>query len=227
MVLLAFVIGVMNLCLGYALAVHLGYGPPTLRDAWRLLSALPRASKGANDGSSELDGPASEPEAPPDIVADASGPSPPAPGADVIEQAEPRVVDALRHFVGRALWGLSELTARLERSREAQTDGTAWRFVAELEEICRPYLQGITEVTDQIFNQGGDPDDTAALSGEVEQIVLEQIAQLETTLSNLQHADFASNVSAARSRLRTDTRNTLSIAHRLQKALQVAPEIAC
>lgn len=38
MVLLTLVIGVLNLCLGYALAVHLGYAPPGLREAWYALS---------------------------------------------------------------------------------------------------------------------------------------------------------------------------------------------
>lgn len=41
MVFLTFVIGVLNLCLGYALAVHLSFGPPNLRDAWYALSAAP------------------------------------------------------------------------------------------------------------------------------------------------------------------------------------------
>ena len=39
MVLLTLVIGVLNLCLGYAVAVHLGYGPPSLGEAWETLSA--------------------------------------------------------------------------------------------------------------------------------------------------------------------------------------------
>lgn len=37
-VLLTFIIGVTNLCLGYALAMHLGYGPPGLRATWEAIS---------------------------------------------------------------------------------------------------------------------------------------------------------------------------------------------
>jgi len=36
---LTFVIGVLNVCLGYALAVYLGYGPPGLSESWQALTA--------------------------------------------------------------------------------------------------------------------------------------------------------------------------------------------
>lgn len=39
MVGLTFVIGVLNVCLGYALAVYLGYEPPGLAESWRALTA--------------------------------------------------------------------------------------------------------------------------------------------------------------------------------------------
>jgi hypothetical protein len=35
---LTFVIGVLNVCLGYALAVYLGYGPPGLWESWQALT---------------------------------------------------------------------------------------------------------------------------------------------------------------------------------------------
>jgi len=38
-VFLTLVIAILNLCLGYALAVHLGYGPPSFFDAWEILMA--------------------------------------------------------------------------------------------------------------------------------------------------------------------------------------------
>jgi len=37
-VLLTLVIAVLNVCLGYAVGVYLGYGPPSLWDAWEALS---------------------------------------------------------------------------------------------------------------------------------------------------------------------------------------------
>jgi hypothetical protein len=38
MVFLTLMIGVLNVCLGYALAVYLGYGPPGLPETWQALS---------------------------------------------------------------------------------------------------------------------------------------------------------------------------------------------
>ena len=39
LVLLTLVIGLLNIGLGYALAVRYGYGPPSLMDAWEVLLA--------------------------------------------------------------------------------------------------------------------------------------------------------------------------------------------
>lgn len=52
LVLLTFVIGVLNLCIGYCLAVSLGYGPPTLWDAWEVLQA-PRPTAGISSDQIE------------------------------------------------------------------------------------------------------------------------------------------------------------------------------
>ena len=40
-VLLIFTIGVVNICLGYKLAVFLGFGPPSLSEGWDALAGLP------------------------------------------------------------------------------------------------------------------------------------------------------------------------------------------
>jgi hypothetical protein len=41
-VVLTFVIGVLNVCLGYAIAVYMGYGPPSLPEAWQALTVQSR-----------------------------------------------------------------------------------------------------------------------------------------------------------------------------------------
>jgi len=37
LVLLTFVIGTLNFCIGYALAAHLGYGSTNLSEMWKML----------------------------------------------------------------------------------------------------------------------------------------------------------------------------------------------
>jgi hypothetical protein len=50
---LTFVIGVLNVCLGYALAVYLGYGPPGLPESWQALTAAPLVRGQAAEGLAE------------------------------------------------------------------------------------------------------------------------------------------------------------------------------
>ena len=55
MVLLTFTIGILNVCLGYALAVFLGYGPPSLGEGWdALLAASPAAAPAAGAHGPDL-----------------------------------------------------------------------------------------------------------------------------------------------------------------------------
>ncbi len=224
MVLLTFVIGVLNLCLGYALAVHLGYGPPTLHDAWTAISVVPRAGETSNDRSAGTDEPAQEPNKQPVSRPHASCPSEPAPAADMLVEPELSDLDALRRSVDKATSSLSGLAARLKKSRVGQSGKTAWSFVGELQEICDPYVRHLSEAAERLCDEVRDSGEATALSDEVEETILEQVAQLETTLSNLQYMDFDSGFSAAMTRLRTDTGSTLSVARRLQKALEAAPE---
>lgn len=224
MVLLTFVIGVLNLCLGYALAVHLGCGPPTLRDAWTAMSAVPRAGQTCDDRSAGTDEPAQQPDKPRVIRPHVSCPSEPAPAADMV--VEPKLSDreALRRSVDTATSSLTDLAARLKKSRVGQSGKTAWSFVGELQEICEPYARHLSKAAEGLCDEVGDSGEATAPSEEVQQIILEQMAQLETTLSNLQYMDFDSGFSAAMARLRTDTANTLAVTRRLQKALEAAPE---
>jgi len=87
--------------------------------------------------------------------------------------------------------------------------------VAELQGICQPYLEKLRQATQRLSDQ---------LRNQVQELVLEQTAQLETTLGNLQYMDFGSGASAAIARLSQETANTLSMARKLQQALEPAPE---
>ena len=224
LVLLTFVIGMLNLCLGYALAVHLGYGAPTLRDAWTAISAVPRAGETSIDRSAGTDEPAQEPDEQPDIRPDASCPSEPAPAADLVVEPDISGLDALRRIVDKTASSLSGLALRLKKSRVGQDGRTGWSFVAGLQEICKTYLQHLSEAAERLLDGAGELGEGTAIGDEAEQVVLEQVAQLETTLSNLRYMDFDSGFFTALARLSAETENTLSAARRLQKALEAVPE---
>jgi hypothetical protein len=69
MVLVTFTIGMINLCLGFAVAMHLGYGPPGLRQTWETMwSALPPLEDDFPTADLSPSAPAEQP-APPDAAA--------------------------------------------------------------------------------------------------------------------------------------------------------------
>ncbi len=211
-VFLVFVIGVLNLALGYALAVYLRLGRPTLADTWRLLGLARPIGKIGNGRDGAIGKPVQEPNqqqaVPPSDASLAAAPeeaSPPVPEPAGID------LDTFRRFVATSASGLTDFTARLKKSNRTDHHRTGWTFVAELQEVCQPYLEKLRKAADRLSDQLGD---------EAQGLVLEQLAQLETTLGNLQYMDFDSGVSAAIGRLSQETANTLSMARKLQQALE-------
>jgi hypothetical protein len=217
-VLLVFVIGVLNLALGYALAVYLGLGPPTLTDTWRLLGFARPIGKISNGRDDAIGEPVQSPYqqqavSPPDAPLPAAVPEASAP----VLKPEGIDLDTLRRSVAMSVSNLTDFAARLTRSNRGDHQRTAWGFVAELQGICQPYLEHLKLAAERLSDQ---------LCDKVQELVLEQAAQLETTLSNLQYMDFDSGVSAAMGRLSQETGNTLSMARRLQQAIEAPPGTA-
>ncbi|MGA2033545.1 MAG: hypothetical protein ABSG68_14920 [Thermoguttaceae bacterium] len=57
MVLLTFTIAILNLCLGYALAVYLGFGPPSLAEGLGAVAGLGRLESNAGSALSGKNAP--------------------------------------------------------------------------------------------------------------------------------------------------------------------------
>ena len=215
LVLWVFVIGVLNVCLGYALGVYFGYGPPTLDDAWRAFR-----SRRPADGFADLHIGATERvmrelERQVESLQEASLPT------EQEEPPEPELppLEALRRMVAKATPHLEDLIKRLRRTTGGQ-GRTAWSFVAELQEICEPYLGGLGHVADRLFDDPEQLEEGGPIGEELEQVVLNQLAQLETTANNLQHMDFSAGFSTAKTRLLAETEKVLAFAERLGKALE-------
>jgi hypothetical protein len=155
----------------------------------------------------------------PDRQQAVSPPDSPLPAAaegtsDPVLKPEQINLDTFRRFVAMSATSLTDFAARLKRSDRRDHHRTAWGFVAELQGICQPYLEKLEQAAERLSDQFGD---------EVQELVFEQAAQLETTLSNLQYMDFDSGASAAMGRLSQEVGNSLSTAHRLQEALEKNP----
>jgi hypothetical protein len=216
--LLTFVIGVLNLGLGYALAAHLGFGPPALADSWRLLRPVRRLGKIGDGRGEAIRKPVQasnrqQTESPPDVPLPAAAEEAP----DPVLKAEGIDFDTFRRFVAMSVSSLTDFAVRLKRSNCGDHHRTAWAFVAELQGTCQPYLERLNQAAQRLSDR---------LGGEVRELVLEQAAQLETTLSNLQYMNFDSGIAAAMGRLSQESGNTLAMARRLQQAFEAPPGTA-
>lgn len=208
-ILLVFAVGVLNIGLGFALAMFLPFRLPGLGRVWRLLGSRRRTrrmrAEAPRGALQELSQPATPRGAPlPAAVEEAFAP---------VREPGASDVETFGQFVATSVSSLTDFAARLKRSNRDNHQRTAWDFVAELQGICQAHLEKLTLAMERLSDDLGD---------EVQAVVLEQASQLETTLSNLHYMSFDSDLSSAMGRLSEDVGNTLSTARRLQEALEVS-----
>jgi hypothetical protein len=214
-VFLVTMFGVLNLGLGYALAVYSGFGPRSLADTWRLLGFARPMGTIRDDAIGEpVQAPNRQQAVSP---SDAPLPAAAEEASDPVLKPNRIDLDTFRRFVAMSVSSLTDFAARLKRSNRGDHHRTGWAFVAELQEICQPYLEKLRKAVEWLSDE---------VDNEVQGLVLDQLAQLETTLGNLQYMDFGSDASAAIGRLSQETGNTLSLARRLRNALEALPATA-
>ncbi len=242
MVLLTFTVGVLNICLGYAVAVYLGYGPPGLKEAWE---ALRGGSVSASEGGDSLADLAGQPPPPfESMLDDTAGAE-----SEIEPYSEPYDDDAVE-FEQVALeapehWDLNEKyieTSILKlniammksgaRATELDTKLRACRGrsgremiqdgLAKLQEDCEVYLAEQAENAERFRARVGDLGELQALGDEIDTANLDQVAQMETTLSNLKCMDFESDLETANVRLLEEIANLRVARHRLRDQQEAA-----
>ncbi len=237
--ILTFIIAVTNLALGYALAVFLGFGPPTLADAWDALTRRPQSSEesgfeqmmetlSAQSLDDMLDDLA-EDEAdyqPCDMPYDDDA-------AELLNPDDPENWDLNEKYVETSILKLNiammksgkrstDIDTKL-RSIAGRSDAeTIGRCLADLKEDCEVYLQQQSEASEKFSARISELGELRALGEEIEMANLEQAAQIETTLSNLQHMDFESDLEAANGRLLEELHNLRVARHRLRDNQEAA-----
>jgi hypothetical protein len=224
LVFLTLVIGVLNLGLGYALAAHLGYAPPSLPDAWEALALRPpaqvpspqpvaeemtAASLEALLASRPGDAPGIPPDGQPDGQPyDAGEAAPPAadgPDSGDLEEEAVATVETSILELNQAMVEseaiCTELDTRL-RGAEGRSDVEAIRqCLTELKEDCETRLARQSAAAERFRDRIGDLGPWCGLGEEMEMASLQQAAQIETALSSLQHMDCAADPEGARWRL--------------------------
>ncbi|MBN2023845.1 MAG: diguanylate cyclase [Pirellulales bacterium] len=244
---LLLMIVLLNVCLGVVLAVRLGVGPPTVRDAWdmfleggppiwqRAERELPAelATMLQETGSSDLA--MLEESSLEDLF------------EEVFEEAQEQPQDvrpveetAQSETEGPEIWDLNEkyvetsilrlnvamiksgarateidTTLRSVRGKsDAETIQTCLR---KLKEDCETYLKEQSEAAEKLHNRLGEFGELAALAEEIEFANMEQAAQIETTVNNLTHMDFESDLEEANVRLLGELSHLRLARHRLRE----------
>lgn len=116
----------------------------------------------------------------------------------------------------------TEIDSRLRGSRGRSDLETIRRCVAELLEDCRTYLAEQNEAAEKFRSRIGELGELQALGEEIEMANLEQSAQIETTISNLEHMDFESDLEEANQRLLAELNHLRVARHRLRDDQEMA-----
>jgi diguanylate cyclase (GGDEF)-like protein len=203
MIVLILIIGTVNVCLGYALAVWLGYGPPDLQAAWDALNF--RRSRPAGPAVAEPPAAASpeavaEPAAVAEEVPAAAAPTEPTLNEKYVETSVLKLNIAMMRSSARE----TRIDTRLRECSGQSDPLTIQACLADLREDCETYLAEQSEAAARLHDRLDEMGELAALGEEIEMTNLEQAAQIETTLSNLQYMDFQSDLAAANLRLREE-----------------------
>ena len=147
--------------------------------------------------------------------------------AELINPERPEAWDLGEKFVETSILKLNiamiksgkratEIDSRLRGVRGSSDVETIRRCVADLLEDCRTYLVEQNEAAEKFRNRIAELGELRALGEEVEMANLEQSAQIETTISNLEHLEFEANLEAANDRLLAELNHLRVARHRLR-----------
>jgi len=240
---LLFVLGAFNVCLGYALAVYLGYGLPSLRDAWIALGAEsfpggmsgvglatprepPAQAPASLDGLLDTDAAEHLEVEPYDEPYDDDV-------AELLRPESPEVWDLNEKFVETSILRLNvammksgaratEIDTRLREVLGRADAGTIQRSLDELKTDCELYLAEHSDAAARLHNRINELGELRKLGEQVETANMEQVSQIETTLSNLSHMDFRSDPETAAMRLLTEIGHLRLARHKLRDSQEEA-----
>ncbi len=240
-ILITFLIGALNLFVGYAVSVRLGYGPPTL--------TAPLYGQSSNEGGADID--AAEFETmlndmistdtddmfdeadefemdlnPVEEPYDEEAAALVAPDAPEIWDLDEKYVETsiLRLNIAMMRSGarVTEIDTLLRSIRGNSDRPTIMDCWSKLKEDCNTYLAEQSEAAERFAARIGELGDLAGLGEEIEFANMNQASQIETTVSNLDHMDFETDLEAANARLLEEIANLRVARHQLRDDQETA-----
>jgi diguanylate cyclase (GGDEF)-like protein len=244
-VVITFIIAILNICLGFALAMYLGYGPAGLNQIWNALgsshrqimpslSSLSLSSPGFSAGSMEEPPETSkEDKLAGGTTLENTDESHDDSAAGLLESSLPENWDLDERYVETSILRLNiaiiksdQRTVEIDSQLRA-CQGHCDKDVVEtclrlLREDCIAYLSEQKEAAEKFQSRIHEFGEMRTLCEDIETANLEQAAQVETTLSNLEYMDFHSDPEAASQRLLEEIKNLYVARHKLRDNHEVA-----
>jgi diguanylate cyclase (GGDEF)-like protein len=231
-VVLTFTIAILNLCVGFTLAMYLGYGPAGFHEIWNV------SNKNRTEGLL----PVSLQETPDVVKQDGSagstaqehaGESHDDNDAGLLEPSSPENWDLDEKYVETSILRLN-IAMMKSGQRANQIDsqlracqGHSNKDVIEtclrlLREDCIAYLADQKEAADKFQSRIHEFGELGSLAEDIETANLEQASQIETTLNNLEYMDFNTDPEAANNRLLEEIKNLYVARYKLRDNQEVA-----
>lgn len=235
--LLLLVMAIGNIALGYGLAVAFSGARAPSFDLWWLLPDrfwLPRVPQRAAARLPERidDRPAStptdEPAVPAVAIVDATEPQQradeeiPQEWLDLLDETiecnsfVEASVQVLKLEVGRYREELLRIDEDVRACAKSGVGGGVNNCLHELRDCNEAWLARQAEATKHLSSRQGGLGDFSDMGSALEDILLEQTAQIETTCSNIEHLDFVSDLADGCRRLSGEISKLVDMAHSLR-----------
>ncbi len=224
MVWLVIIIGLLNVTVGFAVAIYvdrLRKAPAPSELMQKKPVAPPKVRPAPKPAHVPDDGP---------MLADDDAPPTEEIPDEWLEQLESEnivansfveaSVQVLRLEVGKYRDRLIELDKRIRGCLYNGESKELGGVLADLKKTNQEWLAQQADAADHLSSKTGNLGTFKELGGMLEETLLEQTAQIETTCSNIDHLDFESDLSAGCRRLIGETRKLIDLAHLLRDRMQ-------
>lgn len=243
LILLTFLIGALNLFIGYAVAVRIGYGPPTLSGPFygQLSTTSPPETDMGDDDFEAMLSDMIETDTD-DMLDEADEMEMDLEPLDepyddeavaLLDSDSPEIWDINEKYVETSILRLNiammksgarstEIDTQLRSIRGSSDKETIKDCWSRLKEDCESYLQEQSEAADRFAARVDELGELASLGEEIEFANMNQASQIETTVSNLDYMDFDSDLESANARLLEEIANLRLARHQLRDDQEVA-----
>ncbi len=223
MVWMVLCIGVLNLCIGFALSVYLSRMG---RRKVRVEDFLDQTLAPKQQVESQADEASAPQERRPQPEEQPVTEEIPGEWMDMLEKENvvagsfvEASVQVLRLEVGRYRDSLIAIDRRVRECRKQPEAELIKSLLVELKEVNEAWMEQQATASDHLSSRTGNMGELESTGSSLEQVLMNQAAQIETTCNNIDMLDFESDIPAGCTRLVTEVRKLIDLAHTLRDSM--------